>query len=104
MKKISIEKIVEYKLDKIDEKETVSVNFKDLVYIYKTVLEFRRFFHNPTHYEKKDNLEKFIGDKKKGAFYLANNIYKEIFDKIFDDDTRAFIEEELSSKSFPNYY
>lgn len=103
-RKVSIERIVEYEIDKISDDEEVIVKMKDLVYIYKSIIEFRRFFHNPMHIQEKKDLEKFIGNKKKGAFYLTDIIYTKIFDRIFNEDKRYEIEESFPNELIPDYY
>lgn len=45
----SIEDIVYYGVDTIDEESNITIRLKDFILIYRTIEELRRFFHNSDH-------------------------------------------------------
>jgi hypothetical protein len=55
-KHATIKEIVEYGLEKISNKQTITINLKDFMYIYKVLQEYMRFFHNPDHYQEIDDM------------------------------------------------
>lgn len=54
------ESIVTYGFDQISDDETVEVNLKDLMYVFSTLQEFQRFFHQPTHYPDVSDVHDFF--------------------------------------------
>lgn len=107
MKKISptINEIVEYGLDSIDPNETLTVNLKDLIYIYKSLEEFNRFFHQPMHFKKIEDVEQYLGDKDEGAFSIIGNIYYKIFDRMFPQYIKDIVEDDdFQHPKYPFYY
>lgn len=66
----SVEEQVLYGLDRIDASRTVEVSLRDLVFVYKTIGELRRFFHQPLHYPSMIQIERFLGNKDHGAYHL----------------------------------
>lgn len=107
MKKITptINEIVEYGLDTIDPDKTINVNLKDLLYIYKSIEEFNRFFHQPMHYEKVEDIKIYMGDKNEGAFSIIGNIYYKIFDRIIPESVKEIVEsDDFQHPDYPFYY
>ena len=80
MKHTNVEEQIEYGLDTIDEKRTVEVNLRDLVYVYETLQELNRFFHQPAHYPELADVERFLGNLEDGGGFRA--IHKCIYDKM----------------------
>ncbi len=59
-----IASLVTHNLDQIDPDLTVEVNLADLVYVYQTLNEYMRFFHQPEHYPHIQSVERFLGSIK----------------------------------------
>jgi len=72
--------LVEKDLDRISSDEICEVNVKDLTYVYRTLQEYMRFFHNPTHYANMGDLDAFMGTLGgSGAFTLLKDcVYNKI--------------------------
>ena len=61
----------------------VSVNLKDLVYVQQVLAEYMRFFHQPLHYPKLENITDFLGDKNSGGgFEVLNTALRQKIDKM----------------------
>ena len=102
-----IESQVEYGLEKIDPNRTIEVSLKDFLYMHNTIAELIRFFHQPMHYETLEDVEKFLGNKNKGAFHLLSEIHYEKFQyrDIFPEDIKEMIDNsEFENPDFPYYY
>ena len=99
-----LQKIITHGFDSIDPNEKVEVNLKDLMYVYSTLQEYRRFFHQPSHYQTLDDIEDFLGsvndqagykilhaavyEKMRGMF--PEHIGEKFDDGIFDSDELPF--------------
>lgn len=100
------EEIVSYNLDKIDEGETVEVNLKDLVYVYRTLQEYIRFFHQPLHYQSMDDIHKFLGtvNEKAGFTILNTSVYEKLYDMMPEHINEMFNEGDFDCPKIPFYY
>jgi hypothetical protein len=100
----TIKEIVEYGLEKISNEQTITINLKDFMYIYRVLQEYMRFFHNPDHYQKIDDIKFFLGTiSSGGGFEVLNNaLYKKIkFQKEIDD---MMADDSFDNPLFPKYY
>ena len=84
MKAKSIEEI-EKDLNSISETETIEVNLKQLLLVYKGIEDWRHLFHNPVHYSTIQDIEKYLGNRKLGMYATMNHIYMETFDQLLPD-------------------
>ena len=101
----SINSIVEYGLDSIDPTLTLQVNLKELLYIYKAVEELNRYFHQPGHFKKIEDLKKYLGDRNEGAYAIISNIYYKIFENMLPSDIKDIVEnDDFHHPDFPFYY
>ncbi|MDR1243060.1 MAG: hypothetical protein LBM00_09830 [Deltaproteobacteria bacterium] len=81
-----------------------ATNLKDFMYVYKVLQEYMRFFHNPDHYQKIDDVKDFLGTiSSGGGFEVLNNaLYKKIkFPKEIDD---MMADDIFDNSLFPKYY
>jgi hypothetical protein len=100
----SIKEIVEYGLERISNEQTVTINLKDFMYVYKVLQEYTRFFHNPDHYRTIDDVKDFLGTVSSGGGFevLNNALYKKIK---FPKEIEAMITDEIfDNPSLPKYY
>ena len=70
---------VEFGLKSVDASRSVKVSLRDLLYLYGTLNELARYFHQPDHYKNTASLRKFIGNKEEGAYQA---IHKCVYDKM----------------------
>jgi hypothetical protein len=99
-----IETQVEFATSKIDSERRVEISLRDLMFIFATVGELIRFFHQPLHYQSLEEVETFIGDKDKGAFHLLCAIYYDKLRDVWPDDIQKGFGEGLFDNSHPPYY
>ena len=101
-----IESLVTHNLDKIDPDSTVEVNLADLVYVYQTLNEYMRFFHQPDHYPHIQSVERFLGSiKDPGGFSALNTaLYRKMAPMIPDNIARMFDDSVFDSEQYPWYY
>jgi hypothetical protein len=104
----TIKEIVEYGLEKISNEQTITINLKDFMYIYKVLQEFVRFFHNSDHYQTIADVKDFLGTASSGGGFevLDTALYKKIVKKIkfpkeIDDMEMDSI---FDNPLFPKYY
>ncbi|KPZ52645.1 hypothetical protein [Pseudoalteromonas sp. P1-25] len=100
------EEIVEYGLEKIDANETVEVNLKDLTYVYRTLQEYMRFFHQPAHYQNLSDIHNFLGtaDKPAGFHILNESVYEKMRDMFPEHIDNMFGEGDFDCPKLPSYY
>ena len=82
------------------------MNLKDLLYVYLTLVEFQRFFHQPLHYQSLEDVNNFLGSKKgkRGYALLHKAIYNKMvnmFPKYIED---KFVDGDFDSEILPYYY
>jgi len=94
---------IEYGIDKLPNNRFVSVNLKDLMLIYKSVEEFRRFFHNSNHYPLLSDVYTYMGNSKSGAYSILNKLYCKTIYKYLPEDINNPSEEEEKKFTHPNY-
>lgn len=98
---------IKYGLDSIDNERNVNIKLKDLMFIYKAIEEFRRFFHNKHHYPLYADIETYLGYKDFGAFSILDELYIKTLDTYIPDDIEKSLGDEndkLTHPSFPYYY
>lgn len=96
---------VEYGLEKIENDQSVNIKLRDLLYIYKTVEEFRRFFHQRNHYPILNDVHTYLGNIETGGYSILNNLYIKILDKYLPKEiTRKINEGEFTNPQYPYYY
>lgn len=106
MESMSIKELAAYGIDSIDSNTKIQVDLKDLVYVYRSIEEMRKFFHNQNHYQNFEVLNHVIGDKDQGILYLLNTIYKDIFNqKIIVGELDELVNgDTFSPDAHPDYY
>lgn len=98
---------IKYGIDSIDEERYVNVKLKDLMFIYKAIEEFRRFFHNRHHYPLYIDIETYMGNNEYGAFSILNELYTKTLDTYIPDDIEDSLggdNDKLTHPDFPYYY
>ncbi|MCE6987856.1 hypothetical protein [Dyadobacter sp. CY323] len=83
---------IEIELDLISETETIEVNLKQLLLVYKAVEDWRSFFHNSMHYSTIDDLTNYVGNRKEGMYATMNHIYMETFGQLLPGDIEDRLE------------
>ena len=102
----NIEEIVTFNHDLIDASETVEVNLKDLMYVYSTLQEYVRFFHQPKHYKTLDDVNHFLGSVNDNGGYkiLSESVYQKMRDMIPSHINEKFGDGDFDSPKLPWYY
>jgi hypothetical protein len=75
MEYTSVEAQVLYGLEQIPEDRKVEIGLRDLLFIFKTLEELNRFFHQPMHYPLLDDVVKYLGTGNMGAYSLIKKAY-----------------------------
>ena len=99
--------IVEYGLSKISEEQTVTISLRDFMYISRTLEEFMRFFHQPGHYTRIEDVMEFLGTNNSNDAFkvLATSIYQKLRKVELPDEIEKMIEENVFEHPLsPNYY
>ncbi len=101
-----LQKIITHGFDSIDPNEKVEVNLKDLMYVYSTLQEYMRFFHQPSHYKTLDDIEDFLGsvNDKAGFKILHEAVYAKMRDMIPEHISEKFDDGVFDSDELPFYY
>ena len=85
MRAKSINEIIQ-ELDSISDSETVEVNLKQILLVYKGIEDWRHFFHNSMHYPTIKDVTRYVGNKKSGMYAAMNHIYMETFDQLLPNN------------------
>lgn len=101
----SLEEIINHGLSSLEGDIKVTMDLQDFVFIYKTVEELRRFFHNREHYSTINEINEYISGEKGGMYSILNDIYIRKMDKYLSPEIEEIIEsDELNSSKLPFYY
>ncbi len=101
----SVEEQVEFAAGQIAPDRKVEVNLRDLMYVFQTIGELNRFFHQPLHYPNIEAVHKFLGNKDTGAFHLIWECYYKKFRDVWPADVaEALGEGSLDHPESPYYF
>ena len=101
----SVEEQIEFGLDSVDADRTVEIPLRDLLYVFQTLGEYIRFFHNPSHYPNLEAVEEFLGNQESGAFKsLTECCYKRVGNVIPEDIVEQYDGGAFDNPSYPYYY
>ena len=102
----NLEEIATYGFETIDPQETVEVNLKDLMYVFSTLQEYQRFFHQPLHFQSMKDIETFLGSVNDNAGYklLHTSIHKKMRGMLPEHINEKYDDGELDSPKLPFYY
>ncbi len=101
----SVEEQVEYGLETIPEDRMVSVPLRDLMYVFQTIGELNRFFHQPRHWQSLADVEAFIGSRDGGAYGLISKCYYQKLRNMLPPDIEAsFDTDRFDHPDMPYYY
>ncbi|MCA9216428.1 MAG: hypothetical protein KDB27_25340 [Planctomycetales bacterium] len=102
----SINAQIEYGLDTVaNETRMVSVRLKDLLYVHQTLGELVRFFHQPMHYSRIDDVQQFLGNADSGAYSAIRRCYYEALRDCWPEDiVEQFNQRDFESPTLPFYY
>ena len=100
----TVQEVVEYGIDEIDEERAVEVPVRDLLYVYKAMGEVIRFFQNPGHYPDVESVSEFVGNTEEGAIGVLWEAQHERISEALPDDVTASLEAgELDHPEPPEY-
>jgi hypothetical protein len=102
----NLEEIVTYGFDAIDANEKVEVSLKDLMYVFSTLQEYQRFFHQPQHYQSMKDIERFLGsvNQQAGFKLLHTSIHEKMRNMLPDHIDQKYGEGIFDSPKLPFYY
>ena len=102
----NLEEIVTYGFDAVDPDEKVEVNLRDLMYVFSTLQEYQRFFHQPLHYQTIKDVERFLGSvNDQGAFKLLHTSIHKILRSMLPEHIEGkYGEGDFDSPKLPFYY
>lgn len=99
-----IENQVQFGLDSIDESLTVEVNLRQMLLVYKTIQELRRFFHNQDHYQTIEDVHTYMGTQRSGMYSVLNRIYCKEFETMLPKEVISLAEsDQLPNPDYPYY-
>lgn len=102
----NLEEIVTYGFDAIDPDEKVEVNLKDLMYVYSTLQEYQRFFHQQLHYQSMKDIDRFLGsiDDQAGFKLLVTCISEKMRDMFPKHIDEKYDDSVFDCPKLPFYY
>lgn len=86
-------KEIEKLLSPISDTETIEVNLKQLLLVYRAIEDWRGFFHNPMHYPTVEDVSKYLGNKRSGMYAVMDHIYMKTFEQLLPGDIEDRLEE-----------
>jgi hypothetical protein len=100
----TVQEVVEYGIDDIDEDAVVEVPVRDLLFAYKAMGEVIRFFQNPAHYPDIEAVNEFMGNTEEGALRVLWEAQAERLIESLPDEVTSSIEAgELDHPEPPEY-
>ncbi len=100
----SVEEQVEYAVAKVSAAETVRIPLKDFMFVFETLGELRRFFHQPQHWTSLVDVERFMGNVDEGAVRLVAESYRRLGDILPAEVLRLMDDGELDNPIPPYYF
>lgn len=102
----NLEQIATFGFEAIDPDEKVEVNLKDLMYVFSTLQEFERFFHQPLHYQSMEDIVRFLGSANDHAAFklLHTSIHEKMRHMLPEHIDEKFDEGKFDSPKLPFYY
>lgn len=102
----NLEEIATFGFEAIDPDEKVEVNLKDLMYVFSTLQEYQRFFHQPLHYQGIEDIERFLGSVNDHAGFklLHTSIHKKMRDMLPEHIEEKYGEGNFDCPKLPFYY
>jgi hypothetical protein len=101
----SIKSQIEYGLDAVSDDRSATLPLKDLLYVYQTIGEIIRFFHQPAHYPTLERVEEFLGsvDSSDGFAALGECYYTILRDCWPADISAKFDNGDFDNSTSPFY-
>jgi len=99
--------IVEFGLNKIPEEQTITMNLRDFMYIFRSLEEYMRFFHQPLHYQTLEDVQEFLGTVRSndGFRVLSTAVYQKLYKVELPEEIEKMIDEDVFDHPlFPKYY
>ncbi len=102
----NLEEIATFGFNAIDSDEKVEVSLKDLMYVFSTLQEYQRFFHQPLHYQNMKDIERFLGSVSDHAAFklLHTSIHKKMRNMLPEHIEKKYGEGDFDSPKVPFYY
>jgi len=102
----NLEEITTYGFEGIDPNEKVEINLNDLMYVFSTLQEYQRFFHQPLHYKSLKDVERFLGsiNDKAGFKLLHNSIHEKMRRMLPEYIDEKYGEGDFDCPKLPFYY
>ncbi|WP_127019975.1 hypothetical protein [Rheinheimera mangrovi] len=102
----NLEEIATFGFEAIDPDEKVEVNLKDLMYVFSTLQEYQRFFHQPLHYKNIKDIERFLGSINEHAGFklLHTSIHEKMRNMLPAHIDVKYGEGDFDSPKLPFYY
>lgn len=101
----SVEEQVEYGLDTIPADRMVSMPLRDFMYVFETMGELIRFFHQPMHFQSLADVKTFLGNRDGGAYNLMSECYyRRLRDAVPPDIEAQFDGDRFNNPNGPYYF
>ncbi len=102
----NLEEIAMYGFDAIDPNEKVEVNLIDLMYVFSTLQEYQRFFHQPMHHQTMEDIKHFMGTENDNAAFklLHTSIHEKMRDMLPEHINEKYDKGIFDSPKLPFYY
>jgi hypothetical protein len=102
----NLEEIATFGFEAVDPEEKVEVNLRDLMYVFSTLQEYQRFFHQPRHYQKIEDVHRFLGSVNDSAGFklLHTSIHEKMRGMLPDHIDEKYSEGDFDCPKLPFYY
>ena len=76
----TVKQRVQFGLRTIPKEKKVLVSLRDLMFVHQVLAEYMQFFHQPTHYPTKKDIERFLGNRSSGCAFevLHTALYRKM--------------------------
>ena len=102
----TISEIVQFGLTTVPEERVVQVSLRELMFLYNTIGELIRFFHQPDHYPTIESIRNYLGGSGDGGAYdaMAVSYYKKLGGMLPADIQDAIASGAFDHPTPPSYY
>lgn len=94
-----IEREVESGLEHFGAERKVELPLRDALYVYKAIGEFVAFFHNPDKCATIEDVERFVGDNRKGGLHVLWEAYYHRLRDVWPPDVQKAFDDGLLDRN-----
>lgn len=100
----NMEELVKCSTEGYTGNRTLEIELEDFLYVYRTIEELRRFFHNQDHYKKLSDVNDYMDPDNGRMFSILNRCYIKCLDKLLTEEIEELMENDKNNPDVVPFY